>query len=758
MRNLKFLRFILLLALSVAARAAAAGDAEPLAGTLRGTVKLEANGQPLHKARVLIPSLGRSTETNEAGEFEFRNVPPGTYDVVVTSSGLSDVRRSATVKDGSPATLEFVMSIAPVREQVTVTASGREETVFESLQAATSLESIALVAKNQPALGDVLDGQPGVAKRSFGPGNSRPVLRGFDGDRVLVMQDGVASGTLASQSGDHGEEINPLELERIEIVRGPATLLYGSNAIGGVVNAISGHQLSHDHPHRGLSGFLSGGLGSANSYRGGSGGLEFGGKHFVVWAGGGGSRTGDYHTPLAEIVNSRTRGGFASGGAGWYSDRAWLSAGYSYDNRRYGIPFAAFLENGPPFDPHAEVVNLRLRKHSLLVNAGARALQGGVTAARFTLAYSHYRHGEFDGDSLETDFSNRLFTYRASFDHRRAGKLSGTFGFSGSHRRYRTEGAEALAPPVVQDAFALFALETLDFERVTLQFGGRFEHAGYETSSSMNFPAPPPDRDFNGLSAAAGIRVPLWKSGAFVANFTHSFRAPALEELYNFGPHAGNITFEIGNPALRREQGNGLDLSLRHQANRVRASANFFFYRLGDFVFLTPTGQIRGGLPEAEFLQGDSRYLGGEFTADVNLGRNIWLMGGFDAVRAELRSSIASTVTALVTPAGTPLPRIPPFRGRLGMDFRWKGLSVHPEGVFAAAQDEIFPTETRTAGYALFNLNLSYTFAGPHAVHVFAVNSFNLTDELYRNHLSFIKQLAPEIGRGVRVSYTLRFF
>jgi iron complex outermembrane receptor protein len=707
---------------------------------------------------VLIPKLGRSVETSEDGTYVFDKVPAGTYDVIVHAHALSDARQTVQINSGGTATADFTMSIAPLREQITVTPSGREETVFESFQATTSLDGTALTRATHTALGEVLDGQPGVAKRSFGPGNSRPVLRGFDGDRVLVMQDGQATGTLASQSGDHGEEVNVLDLERLEIVRGPATLLYGSNAIGGVVNAVSGHLQTHEHAHNGLGGYLSGAAGSANALASGGGTVSYGRRDWNFWMGGGGQRTGDYETPAGEIANSRTRSGNALVGLGYYGKRGFFSFGYNFDNRKYGIPFAILLEEGPPFDPATEIVNLRLHKHTTLGNFGFRNLESPITAMRASLGYTKYRHGEFEGDELGTDFFNGQFNYRVAFDQRKAGKLSGTFGFSGLHRDYETIGAEALAPPVTQNAFALFTLQTLDFERVSFQFGARFEHAAYDTSANALFPTPPPDRDFNGISAAAGVRIPLWKGGAFVTNYTHSFRAPALEELYNFGPHPGNVTFEIGNPNLTDEGGNGLDLSLRHQSGRVRATANFFYYELSNFVFLTPTGQIQDGLPEAEYLQGDTRYTGGEFTAEFGLTRNVWLTGGVDAVSAELTNSITSTVTGLVTPADTPLPRIPPFRGRVGLDLQWRGLSIRPEGVFAARQDNIFSTETSTDGYALFNLGLSYTVARQHAAHVFAINAFNLNNELYRNHLSFIKELAPEIGRGVRISYTVRFF
>ena len=190
-------------------------------GTLRGKVVLKANGNPLHKATVRIPKLGRSVETNEDGAYEFTGVPVGTYDVTAHLHALADVRRTVTISPGSAASADFELDVAAVREQVVVTASGTEQTAFEAFLSSTSLEPVDLVQKNAASIGDVLDGQPGVTKRSFGAGNSRPVLRGFDGDRVLIMLDGLNTGSLSSQSGDHGENLDALSLERVEVVRGP---------------------------------------------------------------------------------------------------------------------------------------------------------------------------------------------------------------------------------------------------------------------------------------------------------------------------------------------------------------------------------------------------------------------------------------------------------------------------------------------------------------------------------------------------------
>ena len=260
-------------------------------------------------------------------------------------------------------------------------------------------------------------------------------------------------------------------------------------------------------------------------------------------------------------------------------------------------------------------------------------------------------------------------------------------------------------------------------------------------------------RDFTGFSGAAGMRVGLWEGGAFIANFTSSYRAPALEELYNFGPHVGSVTFEIGDQNLRRERSNGFDIGIRHNQGRVRFESHFFYYRINDFVFLARQDEdddgefdIEDGLPVGAFAQGDSEYLGGEFNLDAGFNQYIGMFLSGDVVRAKL------------TDSNLDLPRIPPARIRAGLDFNYKTFNLRPEAVFVGSQERVYPLETRTAGYGLFNISANYVIAGPHSAHIFGVNGYNLLNKEYRNHLSLVKDITREMGRGVRFSYTVRFF
>ena len=723
--------FIGLMLVSTGLPERAAGQAN---GTIRGKVTLQATGDPLRGANVLVTPLGRGVETSEDGSYQISDVPPGKYEIMAHMHPFSDLRRSVELAAGGAVTADFALIIAPIHEEVTVTAAGREQMPLETFQSVTSLELIDLAPKAASSLGEVLDGEAGIAKRSYGPGTSRPIVRGFDGDRVLILQDGMPSGTLSSQSGDHGEPIDVGTVERVEIVRGPATLLYGTNAIGGVVNVITEHHQEHEHAHEGVRGFLTGVGGTNNAQGGGSGGLEVGVGKWLLLTSGGGMRSGDYSTPLGKVANSETELKNTAVSLGRFSDGGLFRFNYGVQDGLYGIPV-----NPEEGSSGEGPVDLKWRRQNARATGGFQNLNPLVEKLTLNLDYSDWHHQELAGAVIGTEFFNRQYTYRAMFNQRPRGGLVGSFGVSGLHRSYKVRGEEQITPPVTQNAFAVFGLEEIPLARVRVQLGGRLETNRYNPEGGLS-------RTFTGFSGSAGINVPVWKDSAFVTSFSYSYRAPAIEELYNRGPHAGNLAFEIGDPNLGRERANGLEIGLRHRASRLHAEANFFYYRLGNYVYLAPTTEFEEGLVVANYLQADTRYLGGEALLHVGLRPNLWLNLGVDTVQAQLRET------------GTPLPRIPPVRGRIGLHAHRGDWSFQPELVLASDQNRLYVNETRTPGYATLNLTSDYTLTGKRALQIFSLNVYNAGDRLYRNHSSLIKQFAPEMGRGVRFGYTVRFF
>src|SRR4029453_14101176 len=294
--------------------------------------------------------------------------------VVATMPAMDGASQAVTVAAGGTAMANFELAIASVRSEVTVTASGREQLTIDAFQTVTSLDALELSQKPAVSLGEALDGQPGVAKRSSGPGSSRPVVRGFDGDRVLVLQDGAPAGGLGFQSGDHAEPINTSTLERVEVLKGPATLLYGSNAIGGVVNAISTETNIHEHTHEGAHGFVSGFGGSNNGLAGGSASFDIGTGNWRIFGNGGAQRTGAYSTREGEVPNTQSRLANGQFGVGRTTDRGYFSGAGGYDDGLYGIA--------------GEDSTIDFRRYNARFTGGLKNMEGAISAFRATVNYT----------------------------------------------------------------------------------------------------------------------------------------------------------------------------------------------------------------------------------------------------------------------------------------------------------------------------------------------------------------------------------
>jgi iron complex outermembrane recepter protein len=714
-------------------------------GKISGKVTFGDDNTVLQGATVKIVELKKTVVSNQEGYYEFTGVPAGNYTLAVHQEGFSDTTKKVELASGVDATADFAMKLTGVREEITVTASGSEQSVLEAFQSVTSVSSALIAEKASTSIGEVLEGESGVSKRSFGTGSSRPVIRGFDGDRVLVAQDGVRSGSLASQSGDHGETVDVLSVERIEVVKGPATLLYGSSAIGGVVNAISSREDTWTKNFRGTFTALGG---TNNKQAGVSGAAQYGFRKFMIFGDGSFQRTGDFIAPnYGEIPNSSTQSASGLFGAGYYTKKTYFTTEFSADKRRYGIPFAGLIESGGASND--ENIDIKARTYNLKLSGGFRDIKSFVTSGKFTLNYNRYRHQELEDEDVGTLFRNESFSYRGMFEQKKFGKLTGRFGFDGLSRNYEVTGLERLIEGAVKhDSFSVFGLEELKFKRFSFQFGGRIENNRYNPDNPLLL-----DRSFTGFSGALGVRVALWENGSFVVNYTNSFRAAALEELYNNGPHVGTVSFEIGNQNLKNERANGIDFSLRQDSERVRAEFNVYYYRINNFIYLAYADDdadgnidIEDNLPVARYSQGNSQYFGAEANLDVKVNKYLRAIFNADMVRAKLID------------ADLNLPRIPPARAKIGLDFSYKNLNVRPEINFAGAQNRLYPLERRTAGYGLVNVAANYILGKSKYAQIFSVSAYNLTNKEYRNHLSFIKDYAPEIGRGVRFSYAIRFF
>ena len=465
----------------VMASQAAAQNGVPLSGRLLNSL----NATPLGGATVQIDELRRQTTSGADGAFTFDNVPPGTYHVSVLAQGFSTRRTEVQVVAGmSP--LELQVDFDLHFEEV-VSVSGDARSQFDTFQPTSVLAGQELSKQLEMSLGATLENQPGVAARSFGPAPARPVIRGLDGDRVLILQDGQRLGDLSSQSGDHGVPINPAAAQKIEVVRGPATLLYGANAIGGLVNVITDEIPTK--PMMGTSGNLTFDLGTAASEGGAAGDVHIGNGKLALHLGGGGRRSGDVDTPEGDVVNSQSRGGFGNLGLSWTGAKNYFGGSYGYDDTKYGIPV---IEDGQ--------VQLTPRRHAFSLRAGGQGLEGAFDSYRATLAVRRYKHDELEGDVVGTAFTNNTEEVEVMGSHRALGRLKGSLGGWVLNRAFDATGEEALSPAVDQQGFATFLYEEVTWPHLTFQFGGRVDHTNYQPNGE-------PERSFTTGSGSLGFLI-----------------------------------------------------------------------------------------------------------------------------------------------------------------------------------------------------------------------------------------------------------
>ena len=707
------------------------------------------SGDPIPGAVVQLEELRRETKSAADGTFTFDNVPPGTYHLSVRTAGYSS-RRTEVV---APTTPSMDITVDPelhFEEVTSVSADSRSQ--FEAFQPTAVLAGQELTKELGMSLGATLENQPGVASRSLGPAPARPVIRGLDGDRVLILQDGQRLGDVSSQSGDHGVTINPAAAQRIEVVRGPATLLYGANAIGGLVNVITDEIPTS--PMSGASGNFTFDAGSAATEAAAAGDVHVGNGKFALHVGGGGRRSGDVDTPEGTVSNSQSRSGFGNIGGSWTGTNSYFGGSYGYDDNKYGIPL---VESGQ--------IQLTPRRHAITFRGGAQALPGVIDSYRATVALRRYKHEELDGDVVGTQFRNDTNEVELMGSHRAFGRLKGSAGGWFLDRAFDAQGEEALSPAVDQRGFAAFLYEEVTWPHVTLQFGGRVDHTRYT-------PFDEAEQNFTTGSVSTGLllRPAVAQDKLTIAvSLARAARSPALEEMFFLGVHPGNFAIEIGNPDLPPEHALGFDVSLRWRSPRASGEVTYFRNDISDYIFRNPltVEQFENRLPLyqarfpnrvidlgaeeieefqlVEFVSADSVLQGIEAHSDVQVGGGVSVELGADYVRGTLKS------------ADDPLPRIPPFRVRLGARYQRNAFQAGGEVITAAKQDRVFGAEVPTDGYGLLKLFTSYTFGTDRVANTVTLRADNLTNELYRNHLSLLKELVPEMGRNFKLLYNVRF-
>ncbi|HEX6912910.1 MAG TPA: TonB-dependent receptor [Longimicrobium sp.] len=730
---------------AAAGTAHAATDAPPIVGVVRDTA-----GIPLPNARVVINELNRSTLSGRDGTFTFSALRPGTYHLDVTLLGYAPGHAVAVVPAAGPEVrVEVTMrSTVLSLEGINVTASPRSADPLNITQSTVELSGKALERSMGTSVAQTLSAQPGLSVRYGGPAASTPVIRGLSGERVLVVQNGQRTGDLSSTSPDHALSVDPLAASRIEVVRGPASLLYGNNALGGVVNVIS-TEIPTTIPGE-ASGFLAAQGESVNP-----GGALTGevtlplGPTLALSARAGGRRVDDVQTGGGETLdNTQYDNLYGTAGLGYVTERVQAGAslgGYRFD---YGLPTVPGAEEGG-----ITIDGQRLDGHGRVdVALGDR----GFTNLRLDGGAQWYGHDEIEpngevGTRFRLDTQTGNLTAKTTF-----GRFDGAVGMSALLKQYSPEGEEALTPGADSRTAGVFIYQELPLGGgdvgPSLQLGGRYDvyRVTPDETDDARF-ADVRERDFRNVSGSLGLNVPFTPELSGSVSVAQSFRAPTVEELFSNAFHHAAGTYDVGDPDLELEINRGAEAVLRAQSQRVNAQVAAFYSRIdnyitpevvGDTTILHEDDEEPESVPLNRFRQEDAQLRGLEGQVEAVVGRHIVLGVMGDLVRGDFVD-------------GGALPFMP--ASRLGGSARWDDgrYSLGLEARHAFAQNRAEPEEFRTDAFTLLNATAGLSLRGAGRIHNFVLRVDNVLDELYREPTS--RLLVPSPGRNVSLVYRVLF-
>ncbi|SCW66756.1 iron complex outermembrane recepter protein [Sphingobium faniae] len=636
----------------------------------------------------------------------------------------------------------------------------------------------ALTRALRPTIGETLARQPGVSATSFGPNASRPILRGMQGERVRILTDGIGSFDVSNTSVDHAVAINPLTADRIEVLRGPAALLYGSSAIGGVVNVIDSRipRRVPDEPIH-VDGIAT--YGSAANERTASGEIEAPiGEKLVVHFDGSYSRsgnldTGSYILPPAlrahaaasgdpeieklaglrgKLPNSAAKTWEVSGGAALITDGGNLGFSVTHTDNFYGVPVRYALEPGE----EAEQVRLHMKQDRADLRAEVPVNGGFLETIRLRAGFADYRHQEIEeSGEVGTTFYNQSIESRLELVQARRGGWDGAIGAQFFARDFHIEGEEKFLPRNRTEQFGLFTLQSLDFGSTRAELGGRYEHTDVSAVADATLFNPAYKRNFNAFSGSAGISQEVatgWRVGV---NLSRTERAPSAEELFARGNHAGTQAFELGNPGFSKEKSWGVEGTLRGEGTGYTFSLSAYHNWFDGYIYDALVDDaacmaVNGGeeleFPCYQYSQADARYWGFEAEGSVTLGE----VGGY---KVHL-DGVADYVRATIKESG-PAPRIPPLRLLGGLEFQGDRLSLRGEVEHSFKQDRIAQTETPTKGFTLINASLSWKPLKDNDRTTLTLSANNIFNVEARRHASFLKDYAPLAGRDIRLTARL---
>jgi len=688
---------------------------------------------------------------------------------------------SANAQDAAPEVVEL--------EAMEIKALPQGGTTLDSTRPVQMLTGEYLDDRKEATLGETLQAEPGIHSTYFGPGAGRPIIRGLGGSRVKITEDGLNSLDASALSPDHAVSAEPLLIDRIEILRGPSNLLYGSTASGGVVNLINNRIPEQRQDFGGAvelrAGTVADELAGVARLDGGSDAFQF---HFDGFK----RDTDDYEIPgfalsadrLAELDEEereeQVRGRLENsaqesegGSVGFSLVGDWGFAGMAYKrfDTDYGIPGAGHAhgeehgdehghehgheddhehehEHGHEGEEEEESVSIGLEQERYEFKAGLYQPVSGIEELNFKFVTNDYQHIEFEGDEIGTTFNIDAVEWRAEARHQPLGGFTGVLGVQYEDNDLEAIGDEAFVPPATTESLGIFIVEEYDLDPFRLSAGLRYQNDEVSLADALAVEGIS-SRDFSSFSVSAGSLWRVSEDWQASLNWQRSQRSPTQEELFANGPHIATQAFEIGDPTLGKETSNNLDFGIHKHSGRFHARLDLFYNDIDDFVFLADTADVEDGLPVQVWSQADAKFWGAEFEASL-------LFENTAVGDLEWRF-FADSVAADLNAGNGEVPRLSPGRVGTGVDWHRGNLrfNVNYHRVFEV--DEVAEFETQTGGYDSLGANLAYRMRVDASEIEFFLKGDNLLDQTQRVHTSFLKDLAPRPGLnitgGVRILF-----
>ncbi|MEP3759271.1 MAG: TonB-dependent receptor, partial [Marinomonas sp.] len=653
--------------------------------------------------------------------------------------------------------------------------------------AGTSVVEAADIQRNlDTQIGEILAKLPGVSASSFSPGSSRPVLRGFQGERVRVLVDGIGTADVSNTSVDHATSIDPLTAQRIEVLRGPAVLLFGSQAIGGAVNVID-KRIPLGVPDEGVHVDALAGFNSANDL--GTGGISVDvplSSNFVLHASGSYSKSGDLEIAglqvapelraelLEEAAEEEAEGEFEEAeefreaadqrgflpnsgtetwsintGFGVFVGDSSFGASIGWYDTQYGVPGRPGAghhhgeEGGEEEgEEEEEIVSIDLKQFRADFRGDIALGEGVFKQLLLRAGYSDYTHTEFEGPEVGTVFESDSIEARAELVQNTRGGWGGSLGLQYRHRDFFAVGAEAYVAPNITDQIAVFALQEFDTGPVHIELAGRAEFTDVD-SAPLGI-----ERDFETFSGALGLAHETKDNFRFGVNFSRVERAPSAEELFSNGPHIATQAFEVGDVNLSSESALGVEAFARGKIGGADVSVAVFNQWFDDYIFLTETGLEEDDLPVFQYLQDDATYFGIE--GEISYP---FIRGNDYTVLADVRGSYIQAELD----DGSAIPRIPPLSLLGAVEYQSDMFDVRGEVQWFDGQNDVAAFETPTSGFSYVNTSVAYRPFGREKGVTLLLAAENIFDVEGRRHASFTKDFVPLAGRNIKASVRLSF-